>query len=134
MVSVGSTPTVPYSAKNPVVTEIRPGNYVFFDQNNHQINKPILKTKLPYSEAFLADLEQKVIFFKYKGKLEVQECVEVIKANNLEEYELILSKFYNINNQKKELRKYTLKELIIRPRRIFLPISKNLSFRNSEVA
>jgi D-serine deaminase-like pyridoxal phosphate-dependent protein len=31
IVSVGSTPTVPYSAKNPVVTEIRPGNYVFFD-------------------------------------------------------------------------------------------------------
>ena len=31
IVSVGSTPTVKYSAYNPVVTEIRPGNYVFFD-------------------------------------------------------------------------------------------------------
>jgi len=30
-VSVGSTPTVKYSAYNPKVTEIRPGNYVFND-------------------------------------------------------------------------------------------------------
>jgi D-serine deaminase-like pyridoxal phosphate-dependent protein len=31
IVSVGSTPTVRYSAQNPEVTEIRPGNYVFYD-------------------------------------------------------------------------------------------------------
>jgi D-serine deaminase-like pyridoxal phosphate-dependent protein len=31
VVSVGSTPTVAYSAKNPVVNEMRPGNYVFYD-------------------------------------------------------------------------------------------------------
>ena len=30
-VSVGSTPTAGYVAKNPAVTEIRPGNYVFYD-------------------------------------------------------------------------------------------------------
>ncbi len=30
-VSVGSTPTAPFSVQNPAVTEIRPGNYVFFD-------------------------------------------------------------------------------------------------------
>ncbi len=30
-VSVGSTPTAEHVAKNPVVTEIRPGNYVFHD-------------------------------------------------------------------------------------------------------
>ncbi|MHA2340203.1 MAG: M48 family metalloprotease, partial [Candidatus Hodarchaeales archaeon] len=109
------------------------GNYVFIDVNNHQINKLIQKTKLPHSEAFLTNLEKKVIFFKHEGKINVQECVEVLKANNLEEYELIFSDFNKNNNQEKELRNYTLKELIIRPRRIFLPISKNISFRNSEV-
>jgi len=31
VVSVGSTPTVAYSSKNPLVTEIRPGNFVFYD-------------------------------------------------------------------------------------------------------
>jgi len=30
-VSVGSTPTVPFSAQNNAVNEIRPGNYVFYD-------------------------------------------------------------------------------------------------------
>ncbi len=30
-VSVGSTPTVPYSSRNPLVNEIRPGNYIFYD-------------------------------------------------------------------------------------------------------
>jgi D-serine deaminase-like pyridoxal phosphate-dependent protein len=30
-VSVGSTPTAAYVMKNPAVTEIRPGNYVFYD-------------------------------------------------------------------------------------------------------
>lgn len=31
VVSVGSTPTVPYSAYTPEVNEIRPGNYIFYD-------------------------------------------------------------------------------------------------------
>jgi len=31
VVSVGSTPTVVHSSKNPLVTEIRPGNFVFYD-------------------------------------------------------------------------------------------------------
>ncbi len=30
-VSVGSTPTVPFSVRNPAVNEVRPGNYVFYD-------------------------------------------------------------------------------------------------------
>ncbi|HID38320.1 MAG TPA: D-TA family PLP-dependent enzyme [Calditrichaeota bacterium] len=30
-VSVGSTPTAPFSAQNEMVNEIRPGNYVFYD-------------------------------------------------------------------------------------------------------
>lgn len=30
-VSIGSTPTVQYAARNPVVNEIRPGNYIFYD-------------------------------------------------------------------------------------------------------
>ncbi|WP_158212393.1 alanine racemase [Natranaerobius trueperi] len=36
-VSVGSTPTVWYSAKYPHINEIRPGNYVFYQQYNRKI-------------------------------------------------------------------------------------------------
>lgn len=32
VVSVGSTPTAAFAAGNPFVTEIRPGNYIFYDQ------------------------------------------------------------------------------------------------------
>lgn len=37
-VSVGSTPTVEFSAFNPAVTEIRPGNYVFYDNIQCSLN------------------------------------------------------------------------------------------------
>jgi D-serine deaminase-like pyridoxal phosphate-dependent protein len=38
VISVGSTPTVAYSSKNPSVTEIRPGNYVFYDNIQYVLN------------------------------------------------------------------------------------------------
>ncbi len=40
IISVGSTPTVKYSSLNPEVNEIRPGNYVFYD--NIQIGLGII--------------------------------------------------------------------------------------------
>lgn len=33
VVAVGSTPTAPYEAEADVITELRPGNYVFYDAN-----------------------------------------------------------------------------------------------------
>lgn len=33
VVAAGSTPTVPYEAEEEVITELRPGNYVFYDAN-----------------------------------------------------------------------------------------------------
>ncbi|MGE5559528.1 MAG: alanine racemase [Chloroflexota bacterium] len=33
VVAVGSTPTVPYEAEQDIFTELRPGNYVFYDAN-----------------------------------------------------------------------------------------------------
>ncbi len=38
-VSVGSTPTVPFSAQNPDVNEIRPGNYLFNDAMQMHIHQ-----------------------------------------------------------------------------------------------
>jgi D-serine deaminase-like pyridoxal phosphate-dependent protein len=37
-VSVGSSPTLPYSIQNKVVTEVRPGNYIFHDAMQLDIN------------------------------------------------------------------------------------------------
>lgn len=42
-VSVGSTPTAPFSVQNAAVTEIRPGNYVFFDAMQIALGAAALK-------------------------------------------------------------------------------------------
>jgi hypothetical protein len=100
------------------------------DDNNQEIKKSVSKTKLPKSVALLNDLKNNVIFFKRKAKLRVLMCEDVSKAKNLQDYEFVFS---NITNSDKEPLHYTLKELIIRPRRIYLSISKNLRLRKSEI-
>ncbi|MBY8983721.1 MAG: M48 family metalloprotease [Candidatus Lokiarchaeota archaeon] len=106
------------------------GNYIFMDNNNQEIRKSIPKTKLPNSVAILLNLKDNVIFFKHKAKLKVLMCVNVSKANNLKDYELVFS---DITNPDKKPLKYSLKELIIRPRSVYLSISKSQHFRKSEV-
>lgn len=100
------------------------------DQDNQEISKAISKTKLPNSVAFLTNLKDNVIFFKRKAKLKVLMCTNVSKADKLEDYEF---EFSNITNQDKKSLKHSLKELIIKPRRIHLSISKSHHFRKSEV-
>ena len=107
-------------------------NYVFLDKNNNQIQKPILKTKLPNSMAILNNLKNTEIFLKSKGKLKILKCVDVIKATKLDDYEIILSESGETNNQNQK--KYKLKDLIIKPQRIYLPISKDRRYRKSELS
>jgi heat shock protein HtpX len=105
-------------------------NYTFIDHNRQHINKPILKTKLPNSVNFLTNLKDDVIFFKHKARIKVLKCVDVIEANNLQDYGLIFS---SIDDQDKTPLNYSLRDLILRPRTIFLSISKSSSVRKSEV-
>ncbi|GAG68170.1 unnamed protein product, partial [marine sediment metagenome] len=56
------------------------GNYIFIDDNNQEIKKSVLKTKLPKSVALLNDLKNNVIFFKHKAKLRVLMCEDVSKV------------------------------------------------------
>jgi hypothetical protein len=105
--------------------------FVFMDEKNNQINKPILKTKLPNSVRIVRDLEDDDIFFKDKGKLKVMKCVNVSKSDNFLDIELTFSNERTKSDP--ELQKYSIKELIIRPRKIYLAISKDLQFRKSEV-
>ena len=62
-----------------------------------------------------------------KGKLKVFKCSRVNAAENLDDYELQL-----IDTAETQL-KFHLKDLIIRPKTIYLSISNNLDFRDSEV-
>ncbi|MBY8989480.1 MAG: M48 family metalloprotease [Candidatus Lokiarchaeota archaeon] len=111
--------------------ESKENRYTFLDKNNLQIQKPILKTKLPNSIKIVKNLNNDDIFLKNKGKLKVFKCVNILKAENLEDYKIIL---YNPESDKNQLdNEYSMKDLIIRPQRIYLTISRDPRFRRSEV-
>lgn len=109
------------------------GFIVFLDKERNQILKPILKTKLPNSIGLIKDLEDNNIFLKLKGKLNIVTCLSISTANTYDEYKITLSNPIPTRNQGQELLNYALKELIIKPQNIYLPISKDTSFRKSEV-
>ncbi|MFX1375007.1 MAG: M48 family metalloprotease [Promethearchaeota archaeon] len=106
-------------------------NYIFLDKNGNQIQKPILKTKLSNPVAVVNNLKNSEIFLNQKGMLKIFECVNVLKANNLDDYELEFSDYEVVKNQ--TYLKYSLKDIIIRPKRIYMPIRKDLHYRKSEL-
>ncbi len=106
------------------------GNYIFLDEGN-KISKSIKKTKLPNSDDFIKNFEDQDVFLKMKGKLRVFKCIKVITAKNLDDYEIELEELVDSIDENKL--KFHLKDLIIRPKTIYLSISNNLDFRNSEV-
>ncbi|TFG29903.1 MAG: hypothetical protein EU532_02255 [Promethearchaeota archaeon] len=103
------------------------GDYIFFDEGNKVI-KSVKKTKLPNSMYIIKDLENKDVFIKIKAKLRVLKCVKVHSAKFLDDY--VIELLDPLNN---EILKFCLKELIIRPKKIYLSITKNLDFRHSEI-
>ncbi|MHA1914253.1 MAG: M48 family metalloprotease [Promethearchaeota archaeon] len=100
-------------------------SYVFINEKDEEIRKPILKTKLPNSVARVINLANMEVFLKEKGKLRIMKCVKVSKANTLAEYELTLT-------DDNETLRYKVNELIIRPRTVYLTTSKDLSHKESE--
>jgi len=83
---------------------------------------------LPNSDDFIKNFEDQDVFLKMKGKLRVFKCTKVKSAKNLDDYEIEL-----VDSTDERSVKYYLKDLIIRPKTIYLSISNNLDFRNSEV-
>ncbi len=106
------------------------GYYLFLDKNNNKIQKPIVKTKLPNSLFLIKNFKDQEIFLKTKGALKIYKCINIIPAKKLEDFQIKITKF---ENQDEESIKYALSELIIRPKTIYLPISRSPAFRESEV-
>ncbi|MFX0034948.1 MAG: M48 family metalloprotease [Candidatus Hermodarchaeota archaeon] len=106
------------------------GYYYFKDKNNNDIKKPIIKTKLPNSLSVIKNFKEHEIFFKIKGNLKILTCKKIIPANNLKDFKLEL-----VDNEKDDERIiiYSLNELIIRPKKIYVAISKSDIFRESEI-
>ena len=103
------------------------GNYIFLVEDQTYV-KSIKKTRLPNSDDIIKNFEDQDIFLKLKGKLRVFKCIKVKSANILDDYEIELK-----DSKDEKSIKYCLKDLIIRPKTIYLSISTNLDYRNSEV-
>jgi len=104
------------------------GNYIFTDYDNNQILKQISKTNLPNSTEILKNLKDHDVFIKLKGELHIFKCMDVIPAENLNDFVLKFS-----NTLKNEELEFKLKDLIIRPKSIYLGISRNIIYRKTEV-
>jgi Zn-dependent protease with chaperone function len=105
------------------------GFYVFIDKNKNQIQKPIQKTKLPNSVSFIKNLKGSEIFLKSKGAIKIYNCINITPSSELANYQIEIS---DIQLQETSL-KYSFNQLIIKPRNVYLPISKSHNFRDSEI-
>ena len=109
--------------------ENKKGFYIFLDKNVKQIQKYIHKTKLPLSVSFIKNLKDLEVFVKTKGILKIFKCINVIPAIKFPHYKIEL---LNVKNQEEKIT-YPLAELIIRPKSVYLSISKSQNFRESEI-
>ena len=106
------------------------GYYLFLDNNNNKIQKPLVKTKLPNSHFFFKNFKDHEVFLKIKGELKVFKCINISTAIELGDFKLTI---IDNDNQDAKLVNYSLSELIIRPKKIYLAISKSSISRKSEV-
>ncbi|MFX1436061.1 MAG: M48 family metalloprotease, partial [Promethearchaeota archaeon] len=105
------------------------GYYLFHDQDNKEIQKPISKTKLPISVSTIKDFKSKDVFFKVNGELKVVKCTDIIPTDKLENFKIELTPLNDLENSIK----YSFKDLIIRPKKIHLNISQSSNFREAEI-
>ncbi len=109
------------------------GYYIFMNKNRSNVQKSILKTKLPNSIVLIQNFKDQDVFLRSKGELNIYRCVNIVGAEYLEDFKIFLSDSTKAENQDQEHLNYALSELIIRPKKIYLAISKNVKYRKSEV-
>ena len=109
------------------------GYYIFMNKDRSIVQKSILKTKLPNSIVLIQNFKDQDVFLRSKGELNIYRCVNIVGAENLEDFKIFLSDSTKAKNHDQEHLNYALSELIIRPKKIYLAISKNVKYRKSEV-
>ena len=106
------------------------GYFEFVDKDINKIQKPILKKKLPNSIAQIKNLKNQDIFLKAEGKLKIFKCLNIIPSKKLEDFQIEISN--SVKSGQNSIT-YSFRELIIRPKNIYLNISRTSQFRESEV-
>lgn len=100
----------------------------FLDEENKLISKEIDKFKLPLSVDIIKNYLNLEIFLKEKGILKINKCKTINPAVTLDEYKLELQ-----DDDSSLTNDYMLSELIIKPKHVYLVISKTENFRASEI-
>ena len=106
------------------------GSFVFEGEDINQIKKSIKKTRLPNSIEQITKFKNQDVFLKTKGSLKIFKCLDIIPAKKFKDFQIELSSTKYADNKSV---KYSFDNLIIRPYKIYLPISRNSNFRDSEV-
>ena len=113
--------------------DLKDGNYVFLEKNETKIIKPIKKTKLPNTVNIINEFKDQDVFLKLKGDLKIFKCIKVDPADNIDDFELELKLIDGIKSDNQEIVKYRVGDLIIRPKKIYIAPSRNITYRKSEV-
>ena len=103
----------------------------FLDVENNIISKEIKennKLKLPLPVDIIEKYYNSDVFFKERGVLKIKKCITINPAMRLDEFKL---EFQDDDSSLKN--DYKLTELIIKPKNVYLIISKTKSFRTSEL-
>ncbi|MEJ2296484.1 MAG: hypothetical protein P8Y23_17175, partial [Candidatus Lokiarchaeota archaeon] len=104
--------------------------YIFTTENKKIIKKSIISTNLPISAQILHNFQDNDIFFKDKGNVKILHCNGIKLTKNYEDIEIDLTNIQSEEDQ--SLLSLKLKNLIIRPRNIYINIRKDRIFRDSE--
>ena len=110
----------------------RNGKLIFLDADQNEISKELSKIKLPYPISFIKNLKEKDVFFKLKGGLNIYSCQNVEILANIKDSYLELQKKNSNGRDNNIISK--LKELIIKPRTIYLLFRKSKLSREDELA
>ncbi|TFF87843.1 MAG: hypothetical protein EU549_04065 [Promethearchaeota archaeon] len=111
--------------------DYRKANYVFANEDDVIIKKKLYKTRLPNSIQILNDFIDNDLFLKNKGEIQILHCTG-IKTNS--DYDAIELELGNLSSKNKKIAlSLKLRDLIVRPKNIYLAIEKSDLFRASEV-
>ncbi len=103
--------------------------YIFENESKKIVRKSIKKFKLPNPVSLLEKLENKILFLKLKGIIQMVKCTK-IKINNVWNQSIIkvspLDAYHRLSRIS-----FQLKELIIRPKTIHFSIKKDKKNREA---
>ena len=113
-----------------ISSDQKKSKYVFLGEDGHKIYKSLKKTKLPNSISTIKLFSDQDIFFNTKGKTLILRCSKVEISKNFKNSELYFETIPQ-NSEGKRFQ-YKLKELIIKPKNIYITINRKETGRNSE--